>query len=120
MKLLLEHKVHQQSGSEPIFSTIDGTPLHERNVTVRHFKPLPKAAGLPKDLRLYDLRHTHATLLLIAGTYPKIVSERLGHSSVTLTLDTYSHVLPGMQRESAIKLNAMLFGDDAAEAEAYN
>lgn len=120
VKLLLEHKALQQSGSEPIFSTVDSTPLHERNVTVRHFKPLLKAAGLPKDLRLYGLRHTHATLLLIAGTHPKIVSERLGHSSVTLTLDTYNHVLPGMQRESANKLNAMLFGEDVAEERAYN
>jgi integrase len=120
VKLLLEHKAVQPAGAEPIFSTVDGTPLNERNVTTRHFKPLLKAAELPERLRLYDLRHTHATLLLIAGTHPKIVSERLGHSSVTLTLDTYSHVLPGMQRESANKLNAMLFSDDAAEVRLYN
>ncbi len=120
MKLLLEHKAVQPVESELIFSTVDGTPLSERNVIVRHFKPLLKTADLPDTLRLYDLRHTHATLLLIAGTNPKIVSERLGHSSIILTLDTYSHVLPGMQRESASKLNAMLFADDAAETRAYN
>ncbi len=68
-----------------------------------------KQAGLSDSIRLYDLRHTHATLLLIAGVHPKIVSERLGHASITLTLDTYSHVLPGMQAESALKLEAMLF-----------
>ena len=120
VKLLLEHKALHPGEGEMIFSTVDGTPLSERNVIVRHFKPLLSAVGLPETLRLYDLRHTHATLLLIAGTNPKIVSERLGHSSITLTLDTYSHVLPGMQRESASKLNAMLFGDDVAEARAYN
>ena len=120
VKLLLEHKALQPVEGELIFSTLDGTPLSERNVIVRHFKPLLEAAELPKTVRLYDLRHTHATLLLIAGTNPKIVSERLGHSSITLTLDTYSHVLPGMQRESASKLNAMLFSGDAEEERAYN
>lgn len=59
---------------------------------------------------MYDLRHAHATLLLLAGVHPKVVSERLGHASVMLTLDTYSHVLPGMQEESARKLNSLLFG----------
>lgn len=120
VKLLLEHKAAQLVESEIIFSTIDGTPLSERNVNVRHYKPLLEAADLPKTVRLYDLRHTHATLLLIAGTNPKIVSERLGHSSITLTLDTYSHVLTGMQRESASKLNALLFGSEQREARAYN
>lgn len=120
VKLLLEFRASQPKGSEVMFPNIVGAPLNERNVIVRHFKPLLKAADLPDTLRLYDLRHTHATLLLIAGTNPKIVSERLGHSSITLTLDTYSHVLPGMQRESARKLNAMLFADDEIETRAYN
>ena len=110
----------QPAESELIFSTVNGMPLSEHNVIVRHFKPLLKAAGLSDTLRLYDLRHTYATLLLIAGTNPKIVSERLGHSSITLTLDTYCHMLPGMQRESASKLNAMLFSDDAVETRPYN
>lgn len=120
VKLLLEHKTAQPVEGEMIFSTVDGTPLSERNVIVRHFKPLLKTADLPDTLRLYDLRHTHATLLLIAGTNPKIVSERLGHSSIVLTLDSYSHVLPGMQRESASKLNTMLFAHDEEETRAYN
>src|SRR5690606_39954439 len=59
------------------------------------------------EFRMYDLRHTCATLLLLAGENPKVVSERLGHASITLTLDTYSHVLPAMQEESARKLEAM-------------
>jgi integrase len=55
--------------------------------------------------------------LLIAGVHPKIVSERLGHSSIQITLDTYSHVLPGMQKESAAKLDAMLFKQDEDDGE---
>ena len=68
-----------------------------------------KAAGLP-NIRLYDLRHTCATLLLTQGENPKVVSERLGHASVVLTLDTYSHVLPGMQKDATAKLETTLFG----------
>ena len=57
-------------------------------------------AGLP-HVRFHDLRHAHATLMLLQGVHPKIVSERLGHSSIGITLDTYSHVLPAMQAEAA-------------------
>jgi integrase len=108
-KLLLNHRLTLLEGSELIFPSTAGTPINERNLTLRHFKPLLRAAGLSEKVRLYDLRHTHATLLLKAGIHPKIVSERLGHSSITLTMDTYSHVLPGMQRESAERLEQMLF-----------
>jgi integrase len=59
---------------------------------------------------MYNLRHTCATLLLLAGENPKVVSERLGHASITLTLDTYSHVLPDMQEAAAEKLEAMFGG----------
>jgi len=58
-----------------------------------------KRAGLP-HIRFHDLRHTAATLLLMQGIHPKIVSEMLGHSTVSITLDTYSHVLPDMQRDA--------------------
>lgn len=95
-----------------IFATQTGGPLSLPNLTRRHFKPLLEAAGLP-PMRLYDLRHTAATLLLAAGEHPKIVSERLGHATITLTLDTYSHVLPDMQAASAEKLEGLLFGTDA-------
>lgn len=86
-----------------VFASEIGTPLRRRNLIKRHFKPLLKEAGLP-DITLYELRHTTATLLLSAGENPKIVSERLGHASVVLTLDTYSHVLPNMQEEATQKL----------------
>jgi integrase len=57
-------------------------------------------AGLP-HVRFHDLRHAHATLMLLQGVHPKVVSERLGHASIGITLDTYSHVLPEMQAEAA-------------------
>lgn len=90
-----------------VFATELGRPLHLRNISARHFKRLLQGAGLP-NLRLYDLRHTHATLLLAAGEHPKVVQERLGHSTITLTLDTYSHVVPGMQERAAERLDAIL------------
>jgi len=60
------------------------------------------------EIRFHDLRHTHATQLLKAGVHPKVVSERLGHASIGITLDTYSHVMPGMQEEAAEKIDAGL------------
>ena|SRR5215470_11798793 len=81
-----------------------------QNLFRRHFKPLLKKAGLPESIRLYDLRHSCATLLLAENENPKVVSERLGHSTTTLTLDTYSHVLPSMQRGASDKLENMLLG----------
>lgn len=98
-----------------VFHSSAGTFLEQRNLIGRHFKPILKRAGLPDRIRLYDLRHTSATLLLGAGVHPKIVSERLGHASVALTLDTYSHVLPDMQSEAASHLERLLFrGSEAA------
>ena len=67
------------------------------------------AAAVPR-IRLHDLRHTHATLGLAAGIPAKVMSERLGHAKVGITLDLYSHVVPGMQEEAAAKLEALLFG----------
>jgi integrase len=64
-------------------------------------------AGLP-EIRFRDLRHTHASLLLAAGVHPKVVQERLGHSQISLTLDTYSHVIPSLQTEAADQFEAIL------------
>ncbi|MDQ3753829.1 MAG: site-specific integrase [Acidobacteriota bacterium] len=93
-----------------VFAGELGTPFHLHNLRNRHFKKILKDAKLPSSIRLYDLRHTCATLLLAAGEHPKIVSERLGHASVVLTLDTYSHVLPNMQQSATEKLERMLYG----------
>ena len=83
-----------------------GTPLEPRNVT-RQFKALLTAANLP-DMRLHDLRHSCATLLLAQGVNPRMVMETLGHSQVSLTLNTYTHVLPALQRDAAAKIDALL------------
>jgi len=74
---------------------------------------LVAVAGLPR-LRLHDLRHTAATLMLRAGVHPKVVSERLGHATVGLTLDTYSHVLPDLQRDAAEVMDSVLGSVGAA------
>ncbi|HFR4142331.1 TPA: tyrosine-type recombinase/integrase [Bacillus cereus] len=86
-----------------------GTPTHKSNIR-RVFKSIIKKADIPK-IRFHDMRHTHATLLLLQGVNPKIVSERLGHADVRITLDTYSHLLPSMQRDTAIKFGKMLFDE---------
>ncbi len=78
-----------------IFSSENGTPLNPENLVKRSFKPLLKSAGLP-EIRFHDLRHTCATLLLDRAVHPKIVQELLGHATIAMTLDTYSHYLPSM------------------------
>ena len=78
-----------------VFPSSVGTPKSQRNLN-REFKNAAKRAGLPDHFKLYDLRHTCATLLLSRNVHPKYVQELLGHASIALTLDTYSHVIPGM------------------------
>jgi hypothetical protein len=92
------------------FTSTIGTPLDERNVR-REFYELLKAQSLPR-LRPHDLRHSYATILLAAGEHPKVVQEILGHSSVQLTLDTYSHLLPDLmlKERAAARFDAILSG----------
>ncbi|HMO82324.1 MAG TPA: site-specific integrase [Pyrinomonadaceae bacterium] len=92
-----------------VFTSEVGTPVQPKNLRDRHFFPIRNKAGIPK-IRLYDLRHTTATLMLASGENPKVVSERLGHASIVLTLDTYSHVLPTMQRDATERLENLMFG----------
>jgi integrase len=82
-------------GSELMFPSSVGTPTNSKNLYWRSFKPLLKAAELP-DICFHELRHTCATIRFMKGQHPKRVSEILGHSSVAITLDTYSHVIPGL------------------------
>ena len=82
-----------------VFTREDGAPLHPDRAS-KLFEAHVAASGLPR-IRLHDLRHTHATIALQAGIHPKVVSERLGHSSIALTLDTYSHAIPAMQEDAA-------------------
>ena len=82
-----------------------------RNLRNRHFKKVLENDGLPKSLRLYDLRHTAATLALSVGVSPKVVSEQLGHTSAAFTLDVYSHVLPHMQGVAVQEMDDVLRTD---------
>jgi integrase len=78
-----------------VFTSRVGTPISRQDLITRSFKPLLKRAGLP-NIRFHDLRHTCATLLLSKSVHAKFVQELLGHATISNTLDTYSHVLPGM------------------------
>jgi integrase len=89
-----------------LFTTDSGKPINPRFL-VKKFKENLKEAGVP-EIRFHDLRHTSATLLFSANVHPKVVQERLGHSSIILTLDTYSHVMNDIQDEAAEKLDAYL------------
>ena len=92
-----------------VFPNDVGRPIDPTNLVARSFRPLLERGACPR-IRFRDLRHTAATLLLGRGVHPKIVSEMLGHASVAITLDTYSHVIPTMQREAAAVLDAVLGG----------
>lgn len=90
-----------------VFTDAFGGPLFGSRITERRLRPALKKAGLPL-IRFHDLRHTAATLMLTAGVHPKVVSEMLGHSSVAITLDRYSHVIPTMQEEAALQMDRLL------------
>jgi integrase len=91
-----------------VFCREDGTPLHPDQVS-KAFKRHAKAACLP-PIRLHDLRHSHATHCLEAGVHAKVVSERLGHSTVAMTLDTYSHAVPALEEDAAARVAALVLG----------
>jgi integrase len=86
-----------------------GHPLQANNMGQREYLALIKTAGV-RRIKMHGLRHTMATLLLQAGQPVHVVSERLGHTQVTMTLQVYAHVLPDMQHDAAAKLGALLHG----------
>jgi integrase len=90
-----------------VFPSTTGTIMRRNNLHRRSYKPLLRRAGLP-DIRLYDLRHTFATLMFENKEQLKLISEMLGHASVTQTADTYTHLSPTMHREAAMRLNDFL------------
>ena len=90
-----------------IFTAQGGTPINPTNLRKRSFAPLLERAGLPQ-VRFHDLRHTYATLLLSRDVHPKYVQELLGHATIAITLDTYSHVLPGMGDQAAQEMENAL------------
>ncbi|MCH7578255.1 MAG: site-specific integrase [Chloroflexi bacterium] len=90
-----------------VFSNRRGNPIDKANLLRGSFWPLLERAGLP-HMRFHDLRHSCASLLLAEGVHPKVVQEMLGHSSISVTLDIYSHVLPSMQADAAEKMDRLL------------
>lgn len=90
-----------------VFAQADGQPVQPNSLTHEFVRILAQAQALPR-IRFHDLRHSHATQMLANGIHPKIAQERLGHSSIAITLDLYSHVLPGMQEDAAAKVDAAL------------
>ncbi|WP_425963751.1 tyrosine-type recombinase/integrase [Rhizobium nepotum] len=93
-------------GDSFVVAQVDGSPLQPRSLTHEWTRLLDKTS-LPR-IRFHDLRHTHATQMLSAGVHPKVASERLGHSTIGITLDLYSHVMPGMQADAAEQVDAAL------------
>jgi integrase len=96
-----------------VFPRADGSWWNPPAISLA-FRRAVKRAGV-RPIRLQDVRHTHVSLLLAAGINPKVVSERLGHSSVAFTLDTYAHVMPGMQPEAAERFMQLVYESVADE-----
>ena len=94
------------NNNRPVFSQFDGNPLRPDSISQVWLR-ITRKCGL-SGIHLHSLRHTHASMLLEQNVHPKIVQERLGHSSITTTLDTYSHITPGLQRAAADKLDTFL------------
>jgi integrase len=91
-----------------VFTTELGGPIDPQRV-MRNFSALSEAAGL-SHIRLHDVRHSYASAALAAGVPARVVSERLGHANIAITLDTYSHVLPALQEDAAEKFAALILG----------
>ena len=115
----LQEKMRQSLGltltdEDLVFCQIDGKPLLPDSITHAWMK-LARRTGL-RGIRLHDARHPHASLMLKQGIHPKIVQERLGHSSIQITLDTYSHVAPGLQQAAANRFDDIVLPNPVAES----
>ncbi|HLZ57904.1 MAG TPA: site-specific integrase [Ktedonosporobacter sp.] len=116
LNALKEHRLRQlenklQAGADwqdhdYVFCTLHGTHLNPNHIVVE-FKKLLRQADLP-NIRFHDLRHSAASLLLSLGIHPKVVQELLGHTQISITMDVYSHLLPGMQKDAMSKLDEAL------------
>lgn len=106
VKVLRTHLSKYSLNSIFVFSTGNGTPFSPRNI-IRHFKLKLKAAGLPMETRIHDLRHSHISWLIRSGQDIKSVQALAGHAQASTTLEIYSHLLPGYNREAADKIEGM-------------
>lgn len=94
-----------------VMCTEIGKPINPRNL-LRTFKILIEEANLP-HIRFHDLRHTHAALMIFQNEPMKLIAERLGHSKITITMDTYGHLLPNMQQDASDRLDQTIFGSSS-------
>jgi integrase len=92
-----------------MFTDTNGEPIHPHAIS-QSFERIARRAGI-RVIRLHDVRHTHGTLLIAAGVPVKVVSERLGHATPAFTIDTYQHVLPGMQADAARVFEQLIVGE---------
>ncbi len=112
-----EHRERQRmaglpvDGDCPVFTNGGGRPLHPKNFMDRSFKPLLRKAGIPDTTFHAATRHTAASLMLTKGVHPKVVQEMLGHSTIAITLDTYSSLIDGMGGTGASALDDALDQD---------
>jgi integrase len=97
----------EKAGGDRLVFLFRGNDHLNPNTVTWEWKKACIAAGV-RPIRLHDGRHTHASLMLAQGVHPKIVQERLGHSSIQITLDTYSHVVPGLQEAAAVKFDTLI------------
>ena len=100
-ELVGEHRCDEETGQEALLKGMEGYYIVQRV-----FKPTLKAAGLPTAMRFHDLRHTHVAMLIAQGEHPKTIQTRLGHASITTTLDTYGHLFEGLDEAAADRLDA--------------
>lgn len=106
LKQIVKRRLKSEEGSRALLFPGERTKYISRSRVLWQFRRALKLAGLPR-IRVHDLRHTHATLLLLSGVHPKVVQERLGHATIAMTLDLYSHVLPSMQAVAVEKLDEL-------------
>jgi integrase len=104
---------YQDSGL--VFTMPDGSPIHPQRISA-WFVQHTRAAGLPR-IRLHDVRHSYATAALAAGVSPKVISQRLGHATIAITMDTYSHVIPGLDEQAAETVARLILGDGEPAAD---
>jgi len=109
---LAEHLARSvgDGGDALLMANERGEPLRHAYLYRRHFRPAVARAGLPSDLRFHDLRHTYAALLIAQGAHPRSIMERMGHSSITVTLGTYGHLFPSLEAELTTRLDRRISG----------
>lgn len=114
-----EKQTNEYEDNNLVIATQNGKVVSPNNFT-RIFRNTLRASGIKKELTLYSLRHTHATLLLLQGVHMKIVAERLGHSSIKMTMDTYSHLLPNMDHDAMLQFDKLFNENEESETHPPN